>query len=111
MSAIIAGFVGRVVTRNTASTKNYIVPSFTVILHGKRIWHSPYDHRMVSAAAVGTVSNHVFAVQVSVQVGIQFLAVKSPVTTPVALQSGIAMMRKAQDNFSLHGLFFQSVYI
>ena len=61
---------------------------------------------MVSAAAIGTVSNHVFAVQVSIQVGIQFLAVKSPVIASVALQSGIAMMRKVQDNFPFSDLLF-----
>ena len=111
MSAIITRVIGRIIARDTTSTKSYIVPSFTTILHGKRIRHSPYDHRMVSAAASGAMSNHVFAVQVSVQVAIQFLAVQSPVTTAVALQSGILVMRKAQDNFPSSDLFFQSTYI
>ena len=106
MSAIITRVIRRIIARDTTSTKSYIVPSFTTILHGKRIRHSPYDHRMVSAAASGAMSNHVFAVQVSVQVAIQFLAVQSPVTTAVALQSGIIVMRKAQDNFPFSDLFF-----
>ena len=76
------------------------------MLHGKRIRHSPYDHRVVSAAASGAMSNHVFAVQVSVQVAIQFLAVQSPVIAPVALQSGILVMGKAQDNFPVSDLLF-----
>ena len=76
------------------------------MLHGKRIRHSPYDHRVVSAAASGAMSNHVFAVQVSVQVAIQFLAVQSPVIASVALQSGILVMGKAQDNFPFSDLLF-----
>ena len=76
------------------------------MLHGKRIRHSPYDHRVVSAAASGAMSNHVFVVQLSVQVAVQFLAVQSPVIASVALQSGILVMRKAQDNFPFSDLLF-----
>jgi hypothetical protein len=55
--------------------------------------------------------NNVFAVIPSFQVAIEFLFVMSPVIAPVTLQGGIFMMGKAQDNFFLLDLFFQSVYV
>ena len=85
MSAIITRCIGRIIARDTTSTKNYIVPSFTTIFPDMRIRQSPYDHRRVSAAAIWTTSNHVFTIQVLLQVAIQFLTVISPFSTPVTL--------------------------
>ena len=85
MSAIITRVIGRIIVRDTTSTKSYIVPSFTMILHGKRIRKSPYDHRMVSAVTVGTIIRYVFTIQISNQVAIQFVTVIPPFPTPVTL--------------------------